>query len=260
MAALTDPPTSERLHQIVDAMAGCPVALLVDLVLDHYITGEPKRISREAPVLILGRVSEELIPGGGANAVANIAALGGLPLPLGLVGDDDRGGDLCRLLEARGIPTDGIVRRADYRTPTKTRILAGGRHAIKQQIVRYDVDDVAALDDDGRADLLARLDRLADRLDRPIRAAVLSDYGCGAVDPALVPGLRQRLGPSGVLLGDSRHRLSAFQGLDGATPNLEEVETLLGRDLDDHADGLEQAGWSLRERLGLRFLLITRGS
>ena len=81
-------PTTGQLLGLVDAMAGQPVVMLVDLVADRFISGTPKRISREAPVLILSYQGERLAPGGGANAVANVAALGGRPLPLGVVGED----------------------------------------------------------------------------------------------------------------------------------------------------------------------------
>src|SRR5215210_949497 len=91
-------PTTDRLLRRVDAMAGQPVVLLVDLVADVFITGTPKRISREAPVLILSYEGERLTPGGGANAVANVAALGGRPLPLGIVGDDGHGRALLEAL------------------------------------------------------------------------------------------------------------------------------------------------------------------
>src|SRR5215470_16414048 len=132
-------PTAERLLALVDAMAGQPVVMLVDLVADLFITGTPKRISREAPVLILSYEGERLAPGGGANAVANVAALGGRPLVAGLVGDDGHGTALVEELAARGVATGGIVVRPGWRTPTKVRILGGARGAIKQQIVRYDI-------------------------------------------------------------------------------------------------------------------------
>src|SRR5262245_9203129 len=94
-------PTTERLLDLVRSMAGQPVLVLADMVADRFISGTPKRISREAPVLILRFQSETLTPGGGANAVANIAALGGRPLPLGIVGDDESGRRLLEELAAR---------------------------------------------------------------------------------------------------------------------------------------------------------------
>lgn len=253
-------PDADRLLDLVDRFEGQPVALLVDLVLDRFISGEPKRISREAPVLILRFDSESAIPGGGANAAANVAALGGRPVPFGVVGDDTSGETLRRLFAERGVETGGVLVRAGYRTPTKTRILGGGRHAIKQQIVRYDIEDEWHPSGDDVAELMARVADLAG----DARAAVVSDYGYGAARPEMLGPLRRALGGGSragavPVLGDSRYRLAEFRGLDGATPNLEEAEGLLGRRLDAEAD-LVAGGPELLSRLDARFLLVTRGS
>ena len=249
-------PSRDRLLEVVGAMAGRPVVMLVDLVADRFITGAPKRISREAPVLILRHEREEFVPGGGANAVANVRALGGEPLPLGVVGDDESGRLLLAALAERGVVTDGVTVRAGYRTPTKTRVLAGGRHAIKQQVVRYDVEDQVTLEP-------ADVERLGNTLTgwaRRAAVAVLSDYGYGAVPPELTGAVRGALAEPATVLADSRYRLAEFQGLDGATPNEEEAEALLGEPLSDEPAAFRAAGRLLRDRLGSRFLLITRGS
>ncbi len=249
-------PTAGRLLALVDAMAGQPVLMLVDLVADVFISGAPKRISREAPVLILSFESERLTPGGGANAVANVAALGGKPLPLGVLGDDLHGERLRDDLAARGVPTTGLLVRRGFRTPTKVRILGGGRNQVKQQIVRYDVEDELELTGEERQRLAAALAGWHGTA----RAAIVSDYGYGAADPALVAPLRAALAPGGTLVGDSRFRLAAFAGLDGATPNEEEAEALLGAHLADDLCLLERSCRGLLGSLGTRFLLITRGS
>ncbi len=191
----TSAPSPERLLALIDAMAGRPVAMVVDLVADRFITGVPKRISREAPVLILSYQGERLAPGGGANAVANVAALGGRPLPVGVVGDDASGRRAGRGAGGAG----GRDRRdpasgAGYRTPTKVRILGGGRHSIKQQIVRYDIEDTLALTDEERGRFCGFLTEQAGRAGE-VRAAILSDYGYGAVEPALLAPVRDALGP-----------------------------------------------------------------
>lgn len=237
-------------------MADQPVLMLIDLVADRFISGTPKRISREAPVLILRFEEESFVPGGGANAVANVAALGGRPLPLGVLGDDENGRRLLEVLAERGIPTEGIVRRPGYRTPTKTRILAGGRHSIKQQIVRYDVEEAGELSPSERRSFASSLGLWRQRA----RLAVLSDYGYGAVDPSLVPAVREALAAPGRILCDSRHRLADFSGLDGATPNEEEAQSLLGEPLGETPVQLRAAGSQLLRLLGAGFLLITRGS
>lgn len=249
-------PDRERLLELVDGLAGQSVLLLVDLVADRFVHGVPKRISREAPVLILRWAGESVAPGGGANAAANVAALGGRPLPVGRVGDDDAGRELLAAFVERGIPTEGIVVCDDgWPTPTKTRILAGFPSGIKQQVVRFDREQVRAIDAAERAALAARLTGFGGRA----RVAVLSDYGYGAVVPELLGEVRSALeGPSTVLV-DSRFRLGDFRGADGATPNEEEAEALHGGPLDGGA-GEDAAGNELRERLAARFLLVTRGS
>lgn len=249
-------PSPDRLLDLIDRMQGQKVLMLVDLVVDRFVHGTPKRISREAPVLILRFDEEVLTPGGGANAVANVLALGGAPLPVGVVGDDAAGAGLLARFRELGIPTRGVLVRDGFRTPTKTRILAGGRHAIKQQVVRYDVEDELPADPSLDEALAAKLGELADGA----AAGVMSDYGYGAVHPGLVAPLRARLGDR-PLLGDSRYRLGELEGLDGATPNLEEAEALLGAPLrDDDREALEDAGRTLLERQGGRLLLVTRGS
>jgi rfaE bifunctional protein kinase chain/domain len=229
--------------------------MLIDLVADRFVLGAPKRISREAPVLILRWAGETVAPGGGANAAANVRALDGRPLPVGCVGDDESGRALVAAFAHRDIESAGLMTRRDWPTPTKTRILAGFPTGIKQQIVRFDREEPRALDDGERRTLAARIAAHAGRA----RVAVLSDYGCGAVLPELLPAVRAALGADSMVLVDSRFRLGDFRGADAATPNEEEAEALHGGPLDS-GTGVDAAGESLRTRLGCRFLLVTRGS
>lgn len=244
-------PSRERLLDLVDRMVGRAVVVLADLVADRFIVGTAKRISREAPVLILRQESERLLPGGGANAIANVAALGGRPVALGLVGDDESGRALRADLERRGADVSGVGVRAGYRTPTKTRILGGAKGGVKQQIVRFDVEDPITPSAEDRARFLRVAAGAAS-------VAILSDYGYGSVEPGLVGALRAALPPGATVVCDSRYRLDQFVGIDGATPNEEEAEALWGQDLD--TPSIHHSGAALRARLAARFLLITRGS
>jgi rfaE bifunctional protein kinase chain/domain len=201
-------------------------------------------------VLILEHEGEELVPGGGANAIFNVRALGGRPLPVGVVGDDDNGRALLDLFAGHDVATEGILVQPGYRTPCKTRILAGARHAIKQQIVRYDIGDALRLADRDRATLGERLAQLASSS----RVLLVSDYGQGGVQPELVAGVEGR--PELLRLADSRHRLKALENLDGATPNEEELDMLVPGSSDD----VLARGELLRRQLDARFLLLTRGS
>jgi len=253
-------PTSERLIELVRGFEGRPVLMLVDLVADRFVSGVPKRISREAPVLILRYEGESLAPGGGANAAANVRALGGRPLPVGCVGDDVDGRELLEALAARDIPVDGILRLPGWRTPTKTRILAGFHSASKQQVVRFDREPETPLGPAERERIGRRLSESATIASGSARVAILSDYGYGAVGPELVAPVRAALGDGSLVLADSRFRLGEYRDLDGATPNEEEAEALAGESLDAAIDAFDRTGEALRSRLACRFLLVTRGS
>jgi rfaE bifunctional protein kinase chain/domain len=245
-----------RLLSLVDSFAGRRLVVAGDFVLDRFVYGHPKRVSREAPVLILRYWKEENLPGGAGNTAANVRALGGLPVPVGATGADEAGRALREVFRARGIATEGLVETPGYRTPTKTRILGGAPHAIKQQIVRYDIEDTLPPGAPGAPAFADRLRAAA----RGAHGAILSDYGYGAVSPEAVPVLRAALEPGARICVDSRHRLSDYAGVDAATPNEEELEELAGEALDDSEARLETAGEALKARMQCASLLVTRGS
>ena len=253
---MTLPVARQRLLSLVASLGGRRIAVAGDYVLDRFVFGHPKRVSREAPVLILRFWKEESQPGGAGNTAANIRSLGGVPVPVGAVGDDPEGRSLREILESRGIETSGLVPVASYRTPTKTRILGGGPHSIKQQIVRYDRED--SLPEDGalRFALESKLAAAAAGAD----GAVLSDYGYGGVSPAAVALLRRTLRPGAPILLDSRHRLTEYAGVDAATPNEEEIEEAAGRPLGESVETLAAAGAAVKKALRCATLLVTRGS
>src|SRR5260370_20605485 len=128
----------ERLRKIIEAFPKVTITVLGDLVADEFVYGEISRVSREAPVLILKHRERTVVPGGGANAVNNLADLGVNVLPGGAIGDDDPGRLLLRNFRHKGIPVTGILRSKNQTTVTKTRILAGMTHTWRQQFVRID--------------------------------------------------------------------------------------------------------------------------
>jgi rfaE bifunctional protein kinase chain/domain len=227
-----------------------------DYVLDRFVFGHPKRVSREAPVLILRFWKEESLPGGAGNTAANIRSLGGVPLPVGVLGRDEAGRALRWILEERGIATAGLRDVDGYPTPTKTRILGGGPHAIQHQIVRYDIEGKVP-DDAGLDAAFSR--RLAEDA-RGAAGAIVSDYGYGAAKPSAIAPLRAGLPSGAPVLVDSRHGLLSYAGVDAVTPNEEELEECAGFPIGDSAEALARAARALGERVGCPTVLVTRGS
>lgn len=245
----------EGLETLIGGFSRLPVVLLGDLVLDEFAYGEIARVSREAPVLILDYKDSKYVPGGGANAAANLAALGASVRVVGRVGRDEAGARILHLLEESRIARSGVVRDGSYRTPVKTRILAGGAHTSKQQVVRIDRGGVGqALGREAGGSLLDRLGRHA----KEAAALLVADYGFGAASPALYH--RARNLPSLVTL-DSRFRVLQFRGVTAATPNVAEVEHALGMLLDDDDPrSVAEAGAAMRRRLRAQAVVVTQGS
>jgi D-glycero-beta-D-manno-heptose-7-phosphate kinase len=260
MTARTAPrPDTRRLLQLIDAFTGIRTLVFGDLIVDEFIYGDIARVSREAPVLILNYDSTEIVPGGAGNAASNVAALGGAAVAVGLTGRDETG---SRLLDAMRSHVDvrSVVSARGLRTPTKTRILAGGIHSAKQQVVRIDRAAGDGLRDTDRAAVAARLLKAAARCD----ALLVSDYGSGIVTPALVAqaqkSLRRRRGQPPPVLVDSRYALLRFRGMTTCTPNESEVEQLFGVRIGESTRVLERAGRELLRRTRASAVLITRGS
>ena len=258
MAKASADTVSARLTALLRAARGRRVVVLGDLIADEYVSGRIARVSREAPVLILEYDSTDIRPGGAGNAAHNVAALGGAATLVALAGRDEPG---RRVLAAfpRGVDTRRVVRPAGYRTPVKTRILAGGVHSAKQQVVRIDRHAGEPIADGWRAAWL----RAAARALRGADAVLVSDYGSGLLSPrmveALVRPLRARRRPVPVLV-DSRYELLRYRGLTACTPNESEVEHALGTTIGDSLRVLERAGRGILARTRMDAVLVTRGS
>jgi rfaE bifunctional protein kinase chain/domain len=257
VSAAQEAATADRLAALVARFRGRRVLVLADLVADEFLTGRVQRVSREAPVLILEYDGTDVRLGGGANAAHNIRTLGGRPLPVGVLGRDEHGRRLRALLREAGIPAARVFADEGYVTPVKTRILGGGVHSTKQQMVRIDKTTRLSERSPARREVAAWLRGFAGRLD----AVLVSDYGFGLVGPALVEAAvalaRRRKVPVTV---DSRHALLGFRGMTAVTPNEPEVEAALGITIGNDRRKLEQAGRTLLRRLGVAAVLITRGS
>jgi len=249
----------ERLLGLIDGFSSRRVLVVGDIIADEFIYGEVSRVSREAPVLILKYDATQIVGGGAANAANNVAALGGRARLAGLVGLDPEGRRLVASLP-RDVDRKGIVRARAYRTPIKTRVLAGGVHSAKQQVVRIDREPGWPIDARVSEAFTKRVaGALAD-----CDAVILSDYGSGLVTPALARSIAGRLSTRSrrrrvPVLVDSRYRLLDYRGLTTCTPNESEVEQVLGVRIDDDEGALERAGRALLKRTRMEGVLITRG-
>ncbi|MFP4082589.1 MAG: bifunctional heptose 7-phosphate kinase/heptose 1-phosphate adenyltransferase [Candidatus Aminicenantes bacterium] len=247
----------KRLLSLVDAFSQKKIAVWGDYILDEYVYGNTRRISREAPVLILSYKSREFALGGAGNSLLNLKALGAIPLPIGVLGSDETGEKIIFLVKERGISTSGLIKEKSYKTPLKTRILAGEQSTRKQQILRIDREERVP---DSEAVERRVKNKLKD-IQCQIHALLISDYNYFTVKESvfdqILPDFQKTKIP--VTL-DSRFRVLNFQGITAATPNEPEVEEALRVEINDHIQVIKQAARIILKKIQAPALLITRGS
>jgi rfaE bifunctional protein kinase chain/domain len=246
----------ERLIGIVRRFSQRRILVIGDSVADQFVYGAISRVSREAPVFILRHEHTETVPGGAANCALNLASLGAHVSLISVAGDDEPGRALVEKLNAAGVDCSGVLTSPALRTTTKVRILAGQLHSTRQQVIRIDYEGEPLSDAALRERLRERVLEQAQAAD----AVIISDYNYGVADAEMASFTRDAAAARKIpVLADSRFQLANFAGVTSATPNQDEVEQLLGKQLST-SDELETACEELRDRLGYRALLVTRGS
>lgn len=230
---------------------GIPVLVVGDLMVDRYIRGAVSRLSPEAPVPVVDVQHEEFMPGGAGNVAANIAALGGRPILVSLVGQDADGDRLLASLRDRGVDVSGVVADGSRPTILKTRVLAG-----HQQVVRFDRENRSPFSH-GLVDKI--LASVRERLSGS-KGVVLSDYGKGLVNARLlksVLGWAHRQGKLVTVDPKIEHFLS-YRGVDCITPNLKEATEGMRALPPKNDQEVDELGRRILRRLRCHSVLITR--
>lgn len=243
--------TYQRLLEITDQFSNRKIVVIGDLIADEFLYGQISRVSREAPVLVLEHRDLIRVPGGAGNTANNLLDLGCRVAMVGVVGDDEAGADLLKMLSFRGADMRHVRKVKSYTTPVKTRILAGAHHSSRQQIVR--VDRGQALDPG-----MASKTSLPPRVTRGADAVILSDYHYGAVEPGRLSAIA--LAAARIpLVVDSRFRMTEFHGVTAITPNITELEAATGTVIGGDEARLSQVAHKVLRRQKLGCLLVTQG-
>ncbi|MCX7781638.1 MAG: PfkB family carbohydrate kinase [Negativicutes bacterium] len=246
---------ANNLLQLIDNLNRRKIMVIGDMVADVYLEGKISRISREAPVLILEHQGETVVPGGAANVVHNGATLNGEIYAVGVVGDDQAGQQLVRVLADKKVITAGLIADPSRPTITKTRIMAGGLATVRQQVVRVDreaKEPLAAKTEQAMREYMAAAIP-------GMHGVVLSDYGSGTVSAAIAQEAISLCRAHGIpCMVDSRYNIKDYLGVTVVKQNEAEAAAALGwENMED--DRLCEAGEMLLARLKAEAVLITRG-
>jgi rfaE bifunctional protein kinase chain/domain len=234
------------------------VAVIGDLIADHWLRAQPTRLSREAPVMVLRHLSDSIGAGGAANVARNLRSLQARVTLLGVVGRDVNGRELLRLLEGEGVDTVDVASIAGWPTPTKTRILAAEPRRSMHQVLRIDREPDAPVKTSVREKIAERVRALAGEVD----ALIVSDYAYGLVGTEVAAACVELARSGTIVVLDPRSDVDAFAGVTAITPNVGELARFTRSDerkLDDVRE-LRRVAHEMLARANPRWLLVTRGN
>ena len=241
----------EEVRNLQTKFSGRKIAVVGDMMLDSYLWGDVKRISPEAPVPVIEIDNEFYRFGGAANVALNIQKLGGLPIPIGIIGYDNEGSIFSGLMEEAGISSEGIILDDERPTTAKTRVIAG-----KQHIVRIDRESKNFMSAKLEEKILTLLENNCKELD----AIVLQDYNKGVLSPALINKIIGIANKNNIVITVDPKFDNFFEygNVTVFKPNRKETSDILGARLDTHEE-IETAGRKLLNRLNSKYVLITLG-
>lgn len=243
------------LLAVLAKFKGKKIMVLGDMIADEYVFGRTTRVSREAPVLILKYDSTEIMLGGAANSVNNVNALGGDVYPVGMVGDDVTGQNMLQIMKDKRIHGEGILINPDMLTITKTRIMAGGHHLARQQVIRIDKENDGILKKGIEDKIISYIKKVLPKMD----ALLISDYGEGVVSERVRASVLELVKKSErILVVDSRFNIMKYEGATLITPNETEAAPAVGMRLDA-AEAVFEIGRKLMKKIQGKGVLITQG-
>jgi rfaE bifunctional protein kinase chain/domain len=240
-----------RLEEIEKKFCGKHIAVIGDLMLDRYFWGTVARISPEAPVPVVEVEEESTRFGGAANVANNIASLGGVPILIGVVGDDSGAHQFRSLAEEKGFSTQGIVTDGSRPTTVKTRVIAHNQH-----VVRIDQEEKTDLSPETQGRILSAFEAQLNTID----GVILEDYNKGVLSKELI-GSVVRLAKKHkktIAVDPKFHNFFEYREVSVFKPNRKETEEALGRRLLVF-DEIEEAARELLRRTGADNILLTLG-
>jgi D-beta-D-heptose 7-phosphate kinase/D-beta-D-heptose 1-phosphate adenosyltransferase len=224
------------------------IAVIGDLMIDHYLWGKSDRISPEAPVPVIEIEKETSTLGGAGNVVSNLISLGADVTVFSVVGDDEIANQLVKLLENIGAK-HFLVMDEKRKTSKKSRIIAS-----HQQVIRYDKESKTPIDTKHEKELIKALFTSVHTFD----LILISDYNKGVVTKSLIEKINfAALGTNLKVLADPKGSdFGKYLGCYLLTPNKKEASLATNIDIVDD-DSLYQALKKLHNIAALQIPLIT---
>ena len=242
---------NDKMISHLDKFKDVNVLVLGDIMHDVFIWGKVKRISPEAPVPVVEVTRETSLLGGAANVVNNVLALGARASMAGVVGADRAGEAVIKELDRIGANRACVHKSMTRPTAVKTRVIAQ-----KQQVVRFDKEEIRPLKASTEKKLWRSLKKKLDEVD----AVILSDYAKGLLSESLTKKIIDLCNKNGkpVAVDPKPVNMDWYKNASIITPNSKEAGEAAGFEIVTDED-VERAGKILIDRLGCKYIMITRG-
>jgi rfaE bifunctional protein kinase chain/domain len=245
--------TTAELNKAFISFNKINVLIIGDLMLDSYFWGDVSRISPEAPVPIVSVSKKENRLGGAGNVAKNIQAMGGTPYLCGVIGKDDNGDRILKIMKENKLPVQGIVRIDDRPTTTKTRIISSNQHIVR---IDEEVDEVISTADSHK--LFTQVEKFV--LAGKVGVIIFEDYDKGVISPSLIDKITALAKKHKVptVVDPKKRNFLAYRHVTLFKPNLKELKEGLGVDLNaKDMDTLRREVEVLRKKQDIDIGLIT---
>jgi len=243
--------TLRRLLSLEKNFAGKKIAVIGDMMLDSYYWGGVKRISPEAPVPVVEVENEFNRFGGAANVALNIAKLGGIPYPVGVIGYENDGSIFSSLLEEEKINSAGLITDDKRPTTAKTRVIAQNQH-----VLRIDKESKEYIDEGTEKKLFNYFESIASEID----GIILQDYNKGVLTPTLIKKIISLARKKDILItvDPKFNNFFEYKNVTVFKPNRKEASDVLGLKIKSSED-IKHAGKKLLGKLHAEYILLTLG-
>ena len=244
--------TNKKISQLKNNFKKLRIAVIGDMMLDCYFRGDVKRISPEAPVPVIEVENEFFRFGGAANVALNILKLGGTPVPIGIIGNDNDGSVFTSLLKEFKMMSDGIIVDDLRPTTAKTRVIAGDQHVVR-------------IDKESKKDLSVKTEeKLFNFLSSQIKnldGIILQDYNKGVLTISLIKKIIKLANEKNVLItvDPKFNNFFEYKNVTVFKPNRKEAEDILAMKIKTDAD-IKKAGKIIMDKLKAQNILLTLGA
>lgn len=241
-----------RLEKVIQRIQDLRILVLGDLMLDQFIYGRVSRISPEAPVPVVQVTHETAFPGGAANVARNLADFGVKVGVCGVLGKDNAGEQLAKLLKKSKIDTKGLFIESRFSTIIKTRIIAR-----QQQVVRVDHEEMLKF----RPSEMEQIKSFLRKELKNYQAVIVEDYGKGFLHQEIFDELVKIAAEQEkvVTVDPNPSNTIDFSGATAVKPNRSEAIAYAGLGGDPEATDMDEVGAALLERWKVPYLLVTMG-